>query len=96
MGMNTGQIFQAGYQKQRQLRETQHQGWTRIEISYYAHSVAEEEKFWEPDFLVEAEYDILQTLKVLNQTPGVCYRIPMYSILQCWQDGMKKNQVFVL
>ena len=49
--MNTGQIFQAGYQKQGQLRETQDQGWTRIEISYYAHSVDEEKLFWKDDFL---------------------------------------------
>ena len=81
MGMNTGQIYQPTYRKHSQLLETENQGWTRIEISYYAHSVEEEKRFWSRDFIDDAEQDIALTHIALNETKGVRYHIPMYSIL---------------
>ena len=79
--MNTGQIFQPSYRKHTQLKETKDQGWTRIEISYYAHSVEEEKLFWDDKFIEDARLDMAAAHKALNQTEGVCYRIPMCQIL---------------
>ena len=46
MGMNTKEIYQPSFRKFQQLEETKNHGWTRIEVSYYAHSIDEEKEFW--------------------------------------------------
>ena len=42
MGMNTSAIFNPTHWKEQKLRESKDLGLTRVEISYYAHSVEEE------------------------------------------------------
>lgn len=63
----------------------------RIEVSYYAHSIEDEKKFWEAEFVEKAELDVAEIYKALNLTKGICYKISMSSILDCWQNGMKSN-----
>ena len=46
-------------------------------------------------FSMQAKIDILEVLQALNTTEGICYNIPMKKVLECWQEGMKRNQVFI-
>ena len=70
-------------------------GWTRIEISYYAHDRESELQFWDPMFPINAKLDILEVIQALNRTEGICHHIPMKKVLECWQEGMKRSQVFI-
>ena len=85
IGMNTNAIFHPSLEKENNIRATQDHGWTRIEISYYAHSVEEENKFWDGYFIQDASHDIELTLMALNRTEGIRFTLPMDLVLKCWE-----------
>ena len=91
LGMNTKAIFQPKFWKEHLIRDTKDLGWMRIEVSYYSHSPEEEARLFKPRFIDDAEMDINLTLFALNKTKGVCYNLPMDAVLNCWQEGVKRN-----
>ena len=55
LGMNTNEIFDPSLKFGQELKEAAYYGLSRIEISYYAKSVAAEAEFFNPSFTERAK-----------------------------------------
>ena len=61
----------------KELDEAWDYGLTRIEISYYADSLAAEPHYFSHDFQYKAAQDIDDCLLALNYLSGNCYQVPI-------------------
>jgi len=60
----------------RKLKQSCHEGLTRIEISYYPQSRKGESALLQPSFHKKIKTDLTKVFVLVNQVEGVCWPVP--------------------
>ena len=75
--------------------ETLQTGLSRIEISYYTDSHLAEDQLLADRFAQRTVDDLDKVQRALNSLSGICYRVPLLSLLGIFSDTVKVRQLYI-
>ena len=78
------------------IRETVDNGLSRIEITYSTTTKAGEDMMLSPEFNEEAEADLHVVHHALNKVEGICWKLPLKTILDHFCLTAKGNQLLIV
>ena len=89
--MNTQYIYTLDLLRPKVLTEGCDLVLTRIEISYIAESEQASNYIYSNSFAANAKKDIEGFEQILNETSGICYKVPLIQLLDVFQIELKFN-----
>lgn len=75
IGMNTNALFYPKYKERKVLQETELNGYSRVEISFYHFDYEDNRTIYDGYFTSECESSINAIVGALNEVEGLCYKI---------------------
>ena len=96
IGMNTKGIFQSSMSMLRKLRDSCHEGLSRIELTYTAGSRASEEAFFNGVFPDQAKVDLNRVQPALNRVAGISWHLSTKNLLDHFTAGANGRQLLVV
>lgn len=100
LGMNTQGIFRPSITQLKVLKESAEDGLTRIEVSYYAREIEQEELYWTKDLTEKAAEDIRQVELALLKASRfrqstLCFSLSHRSFLKAFEEKAKQHQLCI-